>query len=735
MLAAATATSNPLNVTYTMKISARHYSAALLISAASFTAVSCKKDEPASSGNAASTAPAGAAASGEAAVSSTSWGFAARLPKTTEGFVAFYRVSDLWNGLKNSNLVKQIMSNPVLAKEMELDSLKAAWEQNGQLKEAAVMLEEFAGQEVLIAMPEGFTGNVMKMVKALGPIITNAFTSGMQRSIKLAAEGQVAAPEKSSFERFMGSQTPAQMQAMLTNLTEADMPALIVAMKAGGARAKLDGLVKQALDSMPPDAQQVLEKGNFKDGKYEFQSLTLHVSKALPLREADTMKAEFSKMAGDPAKGAALAEKVLAKTIELSWGWVDDHFVLALGKDHSHVRFAGGGDSVLSLPEVSSRAAAWQAKKPFSLSYVSQKTIRGLSEAFGGMTDTLVSMMEMGASSSPFPLDGMIADVKKLGARATELWPNDASAMVGAAWWDGGIHSESFGGAKPRALDASQPLTYGSLAGPATVFLYESRVNEAESDKSFAFFEEVCGTIYASYKKNIKPKLPAEMQGNIGMGEAIGIPMVKGLWKSVQDFRAALGSESAVLVNLDGAMPDLPQVPAEMKAAKIPRMLMVSDLKDPAKLAESWKGVGSVISTVIGLTKAPIKAEPTEKKSGATTVWGWELPMDTGDLWPHTGVSGTHWFVGTSPSFTNEAAAKTPAPAGPASGAHVRINFTAVWDYVTSMVPLMPNLPEQKKNMTDVLELCRALSEIDARTGEDKGDMHNTLFIGIRDVK
>ncbi len=718
-----------------MKILARHYSAALLISAVSFTAVSCKKDEPASSGGAASTTPAGAAASGEAAVSSNSWGFAARLPKTTEGFVAFYRVSDLWNGVKDSNLVKKIMSNPVLAKEMELDSLKAAWEQNDQLRETAAMVEEFAGQEVVIAMPEGFTENVMKLVKTMGPFLNNAFTSGMQRTAKLAAEGQVAAPELSAFEQFMKSQTPEQLQAMLTNLTEADLPSVIVAMKAGGARAKLDGLVKQALDSMPPDAQQVFEKGTFKDGKYEFQSLTLRVGKAMPPGKVESMKADFSKLAGDPAKGAALAEKVLAKTIELSWGWVDDHFVLALGKDHSHVKFSTAGDSVLSLPEVSSRAAAWQAKKPFSLSYVSQKTIRGLADAFGGVTDTLVSMMEMGASSSPFPLDGIIADVKKLGARATELWPNDASAMVGASWWDGGIHSESFGGAKPRALDASKPLTYSSLAGPATVFLYESRVNEAESDKSVAFFEEVCGTIYASYQKNIKPNLPAEMQGNIGMGEAIGIPMIKGLWKSVQDFRAALGSESAVLVNLDGAMPDLPQVPADMKSAKIPRMLMVSDLKAPAKLAESWKGVGSVISTVIGLTKAPVKAEPTEKKSGATTLWGWELPMDTGDLWPHTGVSGAHWFVGTSPSFTNEAAAKTPAPAGPASGAHVRINFNAVWDYAASLVPLAPNLPEQKKNMTDILDLCRALSEIDARTGEDKGDMHTTLFIGIRDVK
>ena len=190
MLTAATTTQSPLNIIHTMKILARHYSAALLISAASFTAVSCKKDEPAASGGATSTTPAGAAAPSEAAVSSNSWGFAARLPKTTEGFAAFYRLSDLWNGVKSSNLVKKIMSNPVLAKEMDLDSLKAGWEQNVQLREAAVMVEEFAGQEVLIAMPEGFTENVTKLAKAIEPFLSNAFMSGMQRTAKLAAEGR-----------------------------------------------------------------------------------------------------------------------------------------------------------------------------------------------------------------------------------------------------------------------------------------------------------------------------------------------------------------------------------------------------------------------------------------------------------------------------------------------------------------------------------------------------------------
>ena len=144
----------------------------------------------------------------------------------------------------------------------------------------------------------------------------------------------------------------------------------------------------------------------------------------MPPPEVEKMKAEFSSMTGDPVKGAALAEKVLAKTIELSWGWVDDYFVFAIGKDHSHVKLASAADSVLHVPEVSSRAAAWQAKKPLSLGYVSQKTARALTEVFGGMTDTLISLVELGAGQSPIPLDGIIADLRK---RYLPILPSDTT--------------------------------------------------------------------------------------------------------------------------------------------------------------------------------------------------------------------------------------------------------------------------------------------------------------------
>ena len=74
----------------------------------------------------------------------------------------------------------------------------------------------------------------------------------------------------------------------------------------------------------------------------------------------------------------------------------------------------------------------------------------------------------------------------------------------------------------------------------------------------------------------------------------MGVPMVKELWKSLQNFRAAMGEESVMLLNLDGVMPEVPgsPIPPDVVAkGRIPRFAWVSELKDGTKLTESWNGL------------------------------------------------------------------------------------------------------------------------------------------------
>ncbi len=719
-----------------MKLRILHYTSALALAAVPVAFTSCGKDEStAGSSKSGSSSSSAASASGSTEVSASSWGFAARLPKTTEGFIAFYRTSDMVEGFLASNWFKKLTSLPPVAAQWEM--VKDNFTNNPQAKEALSLAKEIAGKEAVFVLGEGFTDIAGNFAGAIAPVLKAAFMSGMQSGMKRAAEGtEGGAAGTPSLGSILTSRPPEQIAKVITDLADVEFPPLLAAVKAGAVREKIDGFFTQAVESMPPEAQDKIEKSSFGVNGVKFQSLKVTLSKVMPPAEQEAMKAQLGQMLGDPAKAAEVSDKLLAKTIEASWGWVDDYLVLGLGRDHSHVKLATLADGVLSLPEIAPRAAAWQDKKPVMLSYLSQETGRALGGIFGGLMGTLAALAEGAKDGAPFPLDPVIADLKKLDARAKEVWPNDPDATVAAAWWDGGVNAEVFGGPKPRAFDSSKPLTYGSFAGPATVLLYNSRVNEAESDKTYAFLAEAAETLYGSFQKNILPNLPDEQKTAIGVTAGMAVGMVEGVWKNFQEFRSALGAESAVLVNLDGTMPALPSVPAELKDMKVPRVVMVSELKDRAKLTTAWKGIGDIIGGLIAMAQVPVSPTPAEKTEGDVTMWGWELPMDLGDIWPHFAVAGERWYAGTSQSLTKEIAAKAPAASGASSGMHMKVNFAALWTMMENLVSRIPeDGAQQKAMMNELLPLFRSLSELDARCGAVSGTAHHQVTIRVTDAK
>ena len=110
----------------------------------------------------------------EAAVPDSVYGLAARLPKDTEGFVSFYRLSELWNGFRKSNFVKKVLANEQLVKEMKLDDLLGEWERNPVLQQYGTMAGSMLGGEVSIILPAGFSDNFSVILKNL-PALQSAF--------------------------------------------------------------------------------------------------------------------------------------------------------------------------------------------------------------------------------------------------------------------------------------------------------------------------------------------------------------------------------------------------------------------------------------------------------------------------------------------------------------------------------------------------------------------------------
>lgn len=651
------------------------------------------------------------------------YGLAARLPKDTEGFASAYRLRGLLDSFLQSNFLKKVMANEKLVKELDLDDFKHALENDPQVKEYANLAADVFGGEISIVAPAGFSEKFAAIFKAMPALGATMFVA------RAVGPGESSGP-------------PKELLPVLESVSALEVPPLLLSLKAGKHKETLQALIGQAIAQIPGDVTSKLEEGKFESGGASFESFTIRVGKVMDDNDKKQMERELGKAFGDEAKGAALAKRLQAKTVEIAWGWLDDYLILSIGSDHSHVKFVSNAESVLTHPDVAARAAQVAAKQPIAFAYTSQKMQHAFGE-LGGILDMLVGYAELGQKAgAPVKLDTVIEELKALDKKADAIWPNDASAAVDALWWDGGLHGESWGGAKLRGFDSSKPLTLPSLAGEKTFLMLAGRENIAHSDKVWNFVEEFGVSLFSVYQKDLKQMLPSDAAAGAAMGEAFAVPLVKELWKSVQNFRAAMGAESAFLVNLDGAMPNIPGagVPPDIAAkGRIPRIAWVSELKDRAKLAESWTGMKSLISSATSLiamqTGKTIKSEPIEKKEGAVEMYGYELPMDLGDVWPHAAITGSQYYLSTSPSFTKELAAKPASAASPNLGLKGSVNFPALWNFAEAWSKIIPHREDEGEMIEFALSLARSIGALDVAAGEEGGQTHTTLHWTIRDTE
>lgn len=651
------------------------------------------------------------------------YGLAARLPKDTESFGSFYRLSTLWDGFRKSNFVKKVLANEELVRELDLDDLLSQWENNPVLQQYGTMAGSMLGSEVHMVLPAGFSVNLSVLLKNLPQLQSAWFMA------RVSAVGEDPG-------------MPAEMLPLVEAAAALELPPVIIALKAGDHKDELQALIGQALAQIPSEARGMLDFSKSEISGGSFDHLLVKVSKVMPPDAQKNMRRDLAKAAGGKEKGDALADKLLAKTVELSWGWLDGYFIVSVGSGHGHLKFVSAADSVLTLPEVAPRAAQFAPKNPLTFGYTSQKLQRTIGE-LGGLFETLASLAETAKKAgAPIKLDNVITELRKLDTKAKELMPNDPEAMVGASWWDGGLRGESFGGAKLRAFDSSKPLTLGSLANDKTLLLLEGRANGPFRDKVFSMVEDTITAVWGIYQKEVKPQLPSETKQQVAMGEMVAVPMVKELWKSFQAFRAAMGNESALILNLDGVMPSILQLnlpPDFVEKGKVPRMVWVSELADRKKLAEAWSGLKTIISSAAAIAGSQsgmnIPTEPVTVTEGGVEMFGFKLPIDTGDAWPHTAASATHWFFSTAPSLTKEIAGKTPAADGPASGSHWKVNATALWNFADAWAKILPAPPEALEHMEFALSLARAFSGLDVRLAEENGQPRASFHLQIQDVK
>lgn len=732
-------------------------SAAALIVATSFTACDKKKaDQPAPP----STTPATPAAPGQPAKAvdtvkeaakpaaapviadvaaiSGAYGFAAMLPKDVEGFGVNYRLHDLWVKLSESNWAKTLVNLPALKNEPKFQQMLQQWN-SPQAAKGKEIIESLLGVEFAGAECAGFTEKFMPWVD----LISEFQALNIQRGFMTAMSGGQPPDSK----KLLRDAAPELIPA----LVKCDVPPVYFAFKAVKSKADLDGGLAMILAQLGAKLPPGVEIGKFKIAdKYDFQNVTLNGAKLIEAMQEEMIRGQLAEMLGDEGKAKQSVEVLKKKHIEIAVGWVGDYLIISIGSDHSHVKFSGNpADSALAIPAVARRAAQFAAKQPISIGYGGNAMLEKLhgklefADAFKKISDELSTLLK------PEHIAAMQADVRKFEGKAQALYTAKFDPMVSVSFWDGGIHTEAFGGAQQTWLDGAKPLSFASLLTPAAFVFTDSRSNPANDGKVADLIEDGTGMLWGWYEKYGRTMVPENERQGAQMAEMMALPMIKDLWAASRKLSKALGHETAFIFDLNGNMPKVPNLPPAFADGKVPRIAWVAELKDRAGVSDAWTGFSKIIKQLAAFAPGGGVPDPVMKKEGDTEIHYVELPIPTDDLLPHIAISKDRWIISTSPSLTKEIVSKSPAAGGYPLGGEMRMQVPAICDMADAWLKVIDKDPatffhgssdqaqyaQLRPTFGELIKLGRSIQSLEWRMFSEEGASRNSMFLKLEDVK
>ena len=681
-----------------------------------------------------------AAAPANVSAISAAYGFAAILPKDVEAFSANYRLHDLWVKLSTSNWSKTLLNMPGLKDDAKFQDMLAQWNSPMGMKGRDIF-EAVLGNEFVIANPAGFGEKFMPWMD----LFSEVQGVQMQQIFMTAMSGGRPPDSKKIFRDAAPELIPA--------LLKCDIPPVLIASKAVSAKVDIDGGMAMVLAKLGEQLPPGVEIGKFKVAdKYDFQSITVNAEKLVAALQEEKIRAQVAEVMGDEAKAKAAVEALKKKRIEIAWGWVGDYLVISLGTDHSHVKFAAGdADSALAIAAVARRASQFADKKPLGISYAGAALLTKLSgkiefaDKFKKLSDELSTLLK------PEHIAAMQADVKKFEGKVQSLVATTFDPLVGIAYWDSGIRAEEFGGGRQTQFDTAKPLAFASLF-TKTVFLFaDGRSSSANDGKLASLIEDGAGILWGWYEKFGKTMVPPDEQAKATMAERLAVPMVKDVWASSRKLAKALGNESAFVLDLNGTMPKLPNVPAEVADGKVPRIAWVAEMNDRTAVSAAWKGFETVIKQIAALAPVGAIPDPVMKKDGDLEIHYIQLPIPTDDLLPHIAISKDRWILSTSPSLSKEIAATPASAVGAPLGAEGRISLPALCDFADAWVKLAekdPNGPfvylflnssgdgpKIRANVGVGIRLVRAVQSVEWRVFNEGSETRNSVYLKLEDIK
>ena len=660
------------------------------------------------------------------------FGFLSRMPATTEGAIGIRNFSDVLASLLTSNTYKR-------ATAMALEFGENFDPQQVQMVQA--MVDQYVGKELFMIFSGG-SGEQLERI---------SFISNLISDLNMQNAGFTAAG--------LGQQGGAEMMETMLNelrkglkdgnsdlsnaLEKLQFPPIILGSKVSDGADEVIASLNELAGQLPPG----FTVSNTTVGGGEFTSWKLVLQDVI----TEAQVATFNEFLKDEQASNRLAEILRKKTIEFSFGKIDNYLVFALGSDKRHLDFVSKPEESILAAKAFGFGDPFLSKKLVGYSFLSNAILA--SGTSGGQFQRMANSFSAGLVNGDAEMKKLGGLVQQLAGHMDKLTKRGSQTHVGVTYMENGLHGESVGGYTSELIDWQAKSQFANSAPADAAMVFSSVANPKYRGESIAMLETVFSIVDTG--SNIWAKNTANQQV-AGMKAMFGgdLSKVWGIMKGkVLD---GLGSQSGVIVDLAGSMPKIPNVPRVVQnEGKAPRIAIASDVKDREKLAAAWDELVPAVNE--GLMKIPDQQEGAEVQLPDTisdegddiATHFFPAPFLSNDFLPSVSVNDDLFYLSTSKNFSQALAAAAKKPAGEVRGMYMMVDFAKVQRFAEDWIQLALRnsdtmFPDESQalefqqtaaQLQALMEFTRGIRSLKAnRYQEESGAMRSSWHFEIEDI-
>ncbi|MGI9240192.1 MAG: hypothetical protein ACR2RV_05295, partial [Verrucomicrobiales bacterium] len=470
-------------------------------------------------------------------------------------------------------------------------------------------------------------------------------------------------------------------------IAEVQMPPIIIGSKMPGAAA---GLLQQ-IDELEGQLPPFVTVSNFDVQGTKFKSWAINLKDVFD----ENMQGQLEEMMGDKGVSDRMAAAIRGKRVEVSFGAMGDYLVVGLGRDHAHLKFAEKPDeSLVTLPQFQ-HLAPYLGKPIHGIAYAKKELLEAddSNQLLEAMAESFVDGLGSGDSKR---MEELGEKIEKMADQMIGMNKRKASDYVGIMYGGNGLSGHGFGGWMLDSIKGKSKLKFAN-AGIDNVFLMLDNATKPKYNKlGMEMMETLASTV------PLGVQIYGDMSGDQSSVDQfmemrkLFAPKVEKIWGIAKEkFFAALGDDSAMIVDLNGSLPKIPGVPRVIvNQGKAPRIALANTVRDRAKLTEAWAelvpAMNDLLASIPGQEEGAEVQMPdalsSEKDGLATHYFG--MPFMSNDFMPSLSVSDKLFFLSTSKKFTESIAAKAGKGSGDLRGIYFRVDFDQLNNFAHSWLKL-----------------------------------------------